>query len=155
MNTHEFSLCGDAHLAPHHHRWQQPHCDAEGCGLPPSAEVHNIAAEPHSQVSADVATERPWSWKCVDDNRVSLYREGTLFLWAISDQSGAWFGGETDTVLSALNSYHSQVETINKLAKALCGLKRINAFCWCLTWTGGEHEPECIAATNAIALAER
>jgi ribosomal protein L40E len=36
---------------------------------------------------------------------------------------------------------------------ALKGLRR-NHHCWCQTWVGGEHEPECAAVIAALALAE-
>lgn len=36
------------------------------------------------------------------------------------------------------------------LVAALRGLKRVNHHCYCLTWVGGEHEPECTAASAAL-----
>lgn len=41
---------------------------------------------------------------------------------------------------------------MRRLEIALRGLKRVNSHCYCLTWTGGEHEPECITATEALAV---
>jgi hypothetical protein len=37
----------------------------------------------------------------------------------------------------------------NEAREALRGLRRGNN-CWCQTWVGGEHEPECIAASAAL-----
>jgi hypothetical protein len=39
------------------------------------------------------------------------------------------------------------------LVEALHGLKRVNSHCYCLTWMGGEHEPECAAANAALKTA--
>jgi hypothetical protein len=40
------------------------------------------------------------------------------------------------------------------LIQALRGLRRTNHPCYCSTWSGGEHEPECEAATAALALVD-
>ena len=37
----------------------------------------------------------------------------------------------------------------NEARDALRGLLRGHQ-CWCSTWVGGEHEPECVAATAAL-----
>ena len=41
----------------------------------------------------------------------------------------------------------------NEAREALRGLRR-NKNCWCYTWVGGEHEPECEAARAALALVD-
>lgn len=40
------------------------------------------------------------------------------------------------------------------LYEAVRGLRRVNHKCWCSTWAGGEHEPECKAARAALALVD-
>lgn len=41
----------------------------------------------------------------------------------------------------------------NEARDALRGLLRGNK-CWCSTWVGGEHEPECAVARAALALVD-
>jgi hypothetical protein len=46
------------------------------------------------------------------------------------------------------------VAIVLRLVAALNGLRRSSRFCWCRTWVGGEHEPQCLEAQSAIFASE-
>ena len=54
------------------------------------------------------------------------------------------------SVLELLAENDAATHLITRLTEALEGL-RLGNHCWCCTWVGGEHEPECEAAQAALA----